>query len=112
MSIFRAQISFPADTALPRDQMSITPHYTGDNASALANWLKASLIAWPSTATRPFKIKVYDAEKAKPNYPLATAEQTGTTPNTGAPREVCLCLSYFSTFNRKSWRGRLYLPAM
>jgi hypothetical protein len=112
MAVYRAQITFPADTALPRDQMSITPHYTGDNASALADWLKASLIAWPTVANRPFKVKVYDAEKAKPNYPLAVSEQTGTVPNTGAPREVCLCLSYFSTFNRKGWRGRLYLPAM
>jgi len=90
--------------------MSITPHFFGDNAQGLANALKANLIAFPAVATKPFKIKVYDAQKAPPNYPLAMAEQTGTPPSTGAPREVCLVLSYYSTFNRKSYRGRLYLP--
>lgn len=111
MAIYRVQISFPQDSALPRDEVSITPHYTGDNPSALVNWLKASLIAWPTVGAKPFRIKVYDAEKAPPNYPLATAEQTGTPPATGAPREVCLCLSMYSTFNRPGWRGRLYLPS-
>jgi hypothetical protein len=110
MSIFKAQISFPSDSALPRDEMSITPHFFGDNAQALANALKANLIAYPDTATRPFKIKVYDAQQAPPSYPLATAEQTGTPPATGVPREITLCLSYYSTYNRPSYRGRLYLP--
>lgn len=111
MPVYRCQISFPQDTTFPRDEVSITPHYTGDNPSALASWLKASLIAWPTVGAKPFRIRVYDAEKAPPSYPLATAEQIGTPPATGAPREVSLCLSYFSTFNRKGWRGRLYLPS-
>src|SRR5213595_595359 len=110
MAVYRAQISFPADSALPRDEMSITPHYTGDNPGGLANALKANLVAFPAVATKPFKIKVYDALLAPPSYPLATAEQAGTPNQSGVPREVCLCLSFFSTFNRPSWRGRLYLP--
>ena len=110
MAAYRAQISFPADSALPRDELSITPHYTGDNPSAIANWLKANLIAYPLVGAKPFKIKLYDAEKAPPSYPVAQAEQTGTPPATGAPREIALCLSIYSTFNRPSWRGRLYLP--
>jgi len=111
MSIYRAAIIFPQDSALPRDEVSITPHYFGDNPSALANALKANLIAFPAVATKPFKVKVYDAMAAPPSYPLAQAEQTGTPPATGAPREVCLCLSYYSSFNRPSYRGRLYLPS-
>lgn len=110
MAIYRVQISFPADSALPRDEMSINPHFFGDNAQGLADALKANLIAFPKIATAPFKIKVYDAQKAPPNYPLATAEQTGAAPATGVPRELSLCLSYYSTWNRPSYRGRLYLP--
>lgn len=110
MAIYRVQISFPSDSAFPRDEQSINPHFFGDNAQGLANALKANLIAFPAIATKPFKIKVYDAQKAPPNYPLATAEQTGTPPSTGVPRELCLCLSYYSTFNRPSYRGRLYMP--
>lgn len=112
MSIFKALVAFPSDSMLPRDEMAITPHFFGDNAQALANALKANLIAFPATATRPFKIKVYDAQQPPPSYPLATAEQTGTAPATGIPREITLCLSYFSTYNRPSYRGRLYLPYM
>ena len=110
MSTFRVHISFPMDTALPRDEMQITPHYGGDNAQALANALKANLIANTQVGTKPFKIKVYDALKAPPSFPLATAEQTGTPPITSAPRELALCLSYYSTYNRPTYRGRLYIP--
>jgi hypothetical protein len=110
MSIFKAVISFPMDSALPRDEMAITPHFFGDNAQGLANALKANLIAFPAVGTKPFKVKVYDAVKAPPSYPLAQAEQTGTPTNNTTPREICLCLSYFSTYNRPSYRGRLYLP--
>jgi len=110
MGTYRAAIAFPADTALPRDEMQITPHYTGDNPDALAQALKANLIAHNTVGAKPFTITIYDALKAPPSYPLAVAEQTGTVPNTGAPREVTLCLSYYSGFNRPSYRGRLYLP--
>jgi hypothetical protein len=110
MSIFRTHISFPFDSAFPRDEITITPHFFGDNAQGLANALKANLIAFSSIGTIPFKIKVYDAEKAPPSYPLATAEQVGSPTTSTAPREVALCLSYYSTYNRPSYRGRLYLP--
>lgn len=113
MSVFRVAINFPHDSALPRDEMSITPHYIGDNAQALANALKSNLTAYaPVGATHPFKIKVYDAEKAPPSYPLATAEQAGTPSTSATPREICLCLSYYGQFNRPSYRGRLYLPEL
>jgi hypothetical protein len=111
MTTFRAQIAFPADSALVRDEMVITPHFGGDDAQALANVLKANLIANTAIATSPFKIKIYDAQKAPPSYPLAFAEQTGTPKTTGIPREVSLCLSYYSTYNRPRYRGRLFLPA-
>lgn len=109
MPIYHAQISFPADSALPRDEIQYNPHYNGTDAQLLANALKANLIANANVGVAPFKIRVYDAKKAPPSYPLATAEQTGTPIATSAPREVALCLSYYAQFNRPTLRGRIYL---
>jgi hypothetical protein len=113
MAIYRAQISFPVDTTLPADAVSITPHYNGDDAQGLADKLKSNLIAFaPVGATKPFTIRVYDAQKPVPNYPLATATQAGTPPTSVVPRELALCLSYYSTWNRPRYRGRLYIPSV
>lgn len=73
--------------------------------------LKANLTASSAVgATKPFTIRVYDAKKAPPSYPLATATQAGTPPTSAAPRELALCLSYYSTWNRPRYRGRVYIP--
>lgn len=112
MAIYRVQMSFPHDSALPRDVMTINPHFFGDNAQGLVDALKSNLIAHVQVGARPFTLKAYDAQKAPPNYPLAIAEQLGAAPASTSPREVALCLSYYSTHNRPSYRGRLYLPHM
>lgn len=109
--IFRVAIGFQVDSTLPRDVMQITPHFFGDDPQALADRLKTNLIAHTQVTTKPFKIKVYNAEQAPPSYPLATAEQTGAPPSFAYPREVSICLSYYSTYNRPRYRGRIYLPA-
>lgn len=109
--IFRCQLSFQYGSALPRDAMAITPHFFGSDPVALANALKTNIIAAvPSGATLPFTIKVYNAQAPPPSYPLATVTNgTGFAPYNNA-REIAICLSYYSTYNRKSYRGRLYLP--
>jgi hypothetical protein len=111
MAIFKAQCSFHYSSALPRDAMVVTPHYFGDSPQALADALKANFIAQlnigPSVA---FDIKIYDAQKAPPSYPLAEAKNGTGFQAYNTPRELALCLSYYSTWNRKSYRGRLYLP--
>src|SRR5215211_4108952 len=110
--IFRAQIGFQLDSVLPADVMTITPHYFGDDAQALADRLKANLAASPPIGgTKPFKIRIYNAQAPAPSYPLATAEQAGTAPASVGPREMALCLSYYSTWNRPRTRGRVYIPA-
>ena len=111
--IFRAAITFPVDGVLPADNFSITPHYFGDDPQGLADKLKTNLSAFGQIgATKPFKIRIYNAQAAPPSYPLAIAEQTGTPPTSTAPRELALCLSYFSTWNRPRYRGRLYIPQL
>jgi hypothetical protein len=104
-------MQFPADTSLPKDVFSINPHFNGSDPDALLAALKANLQAWTPTASRPFTLKAYDAAKTPPNYPLATASAPGTPPSSGCPREVALCLSYYSTYNRPRFRGRLFIPA-
>lgn len=112
MAIYRAQISFDVDSALPRDRMVINPHFNGTDAQGLADVLKTNLIANAHVgAATPFTVKIYDAKKAPPSYPLATSSQTGTPRTTTCPRELALCLSYYATFNRPRFRGRVYIPA-
>jgi hypothetical protein len=108
----RAQIAFQCDTAFPRDALTINPHYGQvDNPQALADALKVNLKLIPKiSATAPFTIKVYDAEKPPPSFPLATASQSGSPLISSAPREVALCLSYYSSYNRPRFRGRLFIP--
>lgn len=111
MSNYRVQIGFPFDTTLPRDVVTLNPHYNGTNPQALADKLKTNLQAVTTiSATKPFTIKVYDVEKAPPSYPLATASQTGTPYTASTPREIALCLSYYSSNNIPRQRGRMYIP--
>jgi len=111
VAIYLAKIAFQVDSDLPKDLITINPHYFGDDAQGLADKLKANLIAnsFVGAATK-FTIRIYDAQKPKPNYPLATATSGTDYANTTAPREVALCLSYYSTWNRPSYRGRVYIP--
>lgn len=112
MALYRAQISFQMDSALPKDAVTINPHFKGDNAQGLADALLNNLRAISDIGVSyPIKIKVYDALKAPPSFPLGTAEQgTGFRP-TSTPRELALCLSYYAAFNRPHSRGRFYIPA-
>lgn len=111
MAVYRAQIGFPLDSGLPRDVVTINPHYSGDNAQGLADALKANLIANPNVAALyPFTIKIYDAQKPKPNFPLANASNGTSFTSASIPRELALCLSYYAGVNRPRYRGRVYIP--
>lgn len=113
MAVYRLQIAFNLDSEFPRDRVTITPHFFGDNPQALADAVMNNLKAHAAVgATMPMSIRVYDAVKPAPNYPLYTATNgTGFIPTT-KPREVAMCLSYYSTYNRPTTRGRLYIPAV
>src|SRR5213079_107325 len=100
------------DSAFPRDVFTITPHYQGTDFNALSAALLANLqtITGIST-TGVFTIKTYDAQRPKPNYPLVTATHGTGFKNSTLPRELALCLSYYSGRNIPRFRGRLYIPA-
>jgi hypothetical protein len=111
--ILRAQIGFPVDTALPRDVMTINPHFNGTNAAALADQLATNLKAITEVGTtRSFTIKVYDAQASPPNYPLATVVNGTGFSTASRPREIAVCLSYYGVNNRPRERGRLYIPGL
>ena len=110
MASYRVQMQFPYDTALPRDIITLNPHFNGDNPDALLTALKTNLNSWAATAGKPYTLKCYDAAALPPSYPLAIATNAGTTPASSQPRELALCLSYYTTYNRPRYRGRLFLP--
>lgn len=111
MAYYRASLQFALDSALPKDVVTINPHYQGDNPAALGDALKANLLAnsgvGPST---PFRVKIYDAQKPAPSYPLYEVTSGTGFKVTTMPRELALCLSYYSSFNRPRFRGRMYIP--
>lgn len=111
MPVYRASIGFSFDSALPRDWEYINPCFTSSDATALANQLKTNLIANTSVgANTPFVVKIYDAHKAPPSYPVATASQGGTFRASTRPRELALCLSFYAGLNRPRFRGRVFIP--
>src|SRR4051812_19764755 len=109
MAIVRAQIAWARDTAFPRDRMSINPHFKITNLGALgtgyqglADDLATGIknLQQPGQAGREVEVKLYDAESAPPNVPLATKKlNSGASPQSTSPREVGVCLSYYADRN-------------
>lgn len=112
MAIARAQISFPMDSALPRDEIVITPHFNGvTNYQNLADDLLTNLKANAQIgASTPFKVKVYDAQGPKPNLPKGEAHNGTGFSTSPAIRETALCLSFYAGINTPRNRGRLFIP--
>jgi hypothetical protein len=109
------QCAFGADTAFPRDRMTITPHFKvtiSPNPQQLVDDLAAAFNAY-FTSGREVVVKAYNAESlTKPNPPLAQKTlAAGLTPASPGVREVALCLSYYADSNVPRRRGRLYIPA-
>lgn len=109
--IARVQIGFYFDSSLPRDVVTINPHYNTNTPQALCDQLKSNIIASVTGgALNWFTIKAYDAMLPPPSYPVASSSNVVAAPATSHPREVALCLSYYAGWNRPSFRGRLYIP--
>jgi hypothetical protein len=119
MAVCRMQCAFGADTGLPRDRFVITPHFrtsfgadTGDDVDALAEDLATGLLNFVGNGTgREIVARAYSAQDPPPNLPLAVAirNPNGFVAST-LPRELALCLSFYSEFNLPRRRGRLYVP--
>lgn len=116
MPIYRLSAWTRLDSTLERDKVFINPVVNATAGPAdtdqLAQDFVDALQAWTGLGgVVEFGCKVYDVQKPKPNYPLSTViENANAFAASSAPREVCLCLSFFSHQNVKRKRGRLYVP--
>lgn len=117
MPIWRLQCSWLATTAFPRDKMMINPHFdsagvpeAGSTPDELCEDLATALVSWGDAGQ--VEVKAYDAQGTPPVIPAGSAiRQEGVIRTVTVPREVALCLSYYSEQNQPRRRGRLYLPA-
>ena len=114
MAILRAQCSFQFDDSFATNAVVINPHFSistplGDE-SALAEDLANGLDAW-AVPPCPITVKIYDAQGAPPQPPLATATAGGPAiPVASFNKELALCLSYRRDEGFPRQRGRLYVP--
>jgi hypothetical protein len=84
--------------------------FTDTDIQNLANDLALALDNWGVLNTQ-LTVKMYDAQKAPPSYPLATAVKTqGTIAAATINRDLALCLSFYAGINAPRYRGRLYIP--
>jgi hypothetical protein len=114
MSIYRLQVSWQFDTVAPRDAMVITPHFAIDgNVGSLDGLCKDMVDGLQAITPIPGEVrcKAYDAQGTPPVYPVGDyiVNKGLTHPHT-YPRELALCLSFYSGRNVKRQRGRIYLP--
>lgn len=110
----RMQCSWQADSALPRDRITINPHFNTHlpepDVPALCNDLAVALDTWAG-ARGELVVKGYDAEGSKPVFPQGTKIlRTGTVGTSGVPRELAVCLSFYADRNQPRRRGRIYTP--
>lgn len=118
MAIWKLATSVAVDGVLPRDAMMVNPVINdtvggGDIAAICLEWANelTQKLAWSGTGPQ-IQVKAYDVEK-KPHGPPAhtTTLRAGQSLTSVVPREIALCLSFYSEFNAKRRRGRLYFPA-
>ncbi|RPJ53868.1 MAG: hypothetical protein EHM24_32395 [Acidobacteria bacterium] len=114
MPVWRLQCTWQADSAAPRDRIQISPHFNDTGATTDPQGLCDDLLEQLMGVT-PFvgevRVTAYDAQGTPPVYPAADAiANKGAAAATTQPRELALCLSYYSGRNIPRRRGRLYLP--
>jgi hypothetical protein len=107
------------DSLMPRDVMQINPHFLfsgtiaagGVDEQNFVNDARDAMVTYGG-GNKPTTVKMYDAQGTPPVFPVAQASGgPATAPGSGVPREVALCLSYYSGQNIPRKRGRLYVPA-
>lgn len=120
MTIVRAHIEWLVDDQYPENNIVNVPHFNvagtfpGDDPGwqDLAEEIAEKSSSWQKMAAvgHRVKVKLYDAEAPKPNYPHAVYENNVAQRNlTNWPHELALCLSYYAVHNVQRQRGRLYL---
>jgi hypothetical protein len=117
--IYRTHVSVAMDTTLPRDRIVMTPWFFsdgGDNPDTLAAELCDVFVGgttgWWNLDTE-ITSKVYEFVDLDTDTgpPVGTyTKNPGLLISSTGPREIAICLSYYSQINTKRRRGRMYLP--
>jgi hypothetical protein len=120
MSKIRAQVITRTGDALARDHCVNTVYFDDFNIDPTAgtDWQAIADQTRDAFLQRQFipggygaEVKVYNMADAEPRPIKATAAFAGYPQASGGsqPREVALCLSYFSERNLPRFRGRMYI---
>lgn len=120
MSVHRYQVSAAADTLLPRDRLvnnvylnhTVPGVIAPTDIEAVCNDLADVFAAnwYGGGDSREITVRAYEIG-TPPNFPVASVTKgTGLAPASAVPREVALCLSFYSGRNLPRRRGRIYLP--
>lgn len=115
MPIWRLQTEISMDSTLPRDVLTMTPHFNdqgaGTDPQGLCDDLAAAIATWMDSRVAQITVTAYDAQGTVPVFPQGRAQvNPGAAPASDYPREVAVCLSFYSERNRPRFRGRLYVP--
>lgn len=116
MPVWKLQTAIWRDSVLPRDAMVMTPHFNdegvGSDPQGLCEDLAVAIAAWAARAPNQVTVTAYDAQGTAPVYPQGTfTVGTGGAAESTIPREVAICLSFYSERNIPRQRGRVYAPA-
>jgi hypothetical protein len=113
--IYRLQTYWQWDSAFPRDRFMINPVFNmllpSPDPDALCEDLATALKTHFATVCE-LRVKAYDCQAAKPVYPSGDAlRDQGLLQTSGVPRELAVCLSFYSQRNEPRKRGRIFVPA-
>lgn len=116
MAVYRFQVTFPTDTALPADYVTNTWHFSSvgelpiitdfDNVrdmlddfySEVPTGKSNSIMSLMSnTLNTPALVKAYALEDPEPRAPVYESTFTGSYGSSSLPAEVALCLSFQAT---------------
>lgn len=115
MPVWRLQCAMASDTAFVRDKAIITPHFNdqgvGTDPQQLCDDLSTALVTYFNLQARQVEVTAYDAQGTPPVDPQGySIRNAALVPAATSPREIAVCLSFYSGTNRPTRRGRLYLP--
>lgn len=113
------QVSLKANTNFPEDVITNTFYLDtdpvlGGGPTDYQQLASDAADLWSEYRTYPehvplLQIKAYDMSDAEPRQPRAFEQRTVVSSAACGPREVALCLSYWSDRNLPRFRGRMYI---
>lgn len=119
MATYRIQVAVWYDSLAAKDAMVIDPVFNiaqplggeddpGQLCTDLATGMNTKLLGSPQIRTRAYLLPYVRGA----GHVAEHIVNTGNSPATTNPREIALCLSFYSEKNSPRTRGRLYIPTV